>query len=92
MNPRFKWAAATQRDHTRHFPGVKNLAQDQMLTMEGLRLGNPGENETLALVGDAGATLGVWGGTVLDIYRRARHQRVLAIVNGVREGVCQPKV
>jgi uncharacterized membrane protein len=62
------------------------VAEKFLATMKRVRLGGDGGDQALALVGDAGATLGAWVIGIFDRGGLAGDESVLAIVDGARVG------
>ena len=63
-----------------------------MVAMKGLGGQNEREDKALPLVGNAGALLRIRRVGILHRRRTSRHQRILSIVDGVRESVGQHEI
>src|SRR5262249_34831018 len=85
-------ASAAVGDHAGELPVVEEEAEAFMSAMEDMFLGGESGDETVALVGDAGATLGVGLIRILDGGRLSGDEGVLAVVDGVSVGVGEAEV
>ncbi len=68
------------------------LAEQSLAVVESAGFVDVGEDETLALIGDAVAALGTGRIGILNRGRAAGDERVLAIVDGVGVGVAEAEV
>ncbi len=85
-------APAAGGDDAGNFPVVENVAEEFVFAVEGPRLHRERGDEAVALVSDAGATLGVGIVGILHGRGFAGDQRVLAVVDGVGVGVGEAEI
>src|ERR1700739_2943830 len=84
--------ATADGKHAGKLPISENLRQQRLIPAEGLDFFNRREHETMALIGDARSALGRSGVGILHRDWTAGDQGILAIVEGMREGVRQTEI
>lgn len=85
-------ASAAVGDDGGVFPVFGELAEHSLAVVESAGFVDVGENEALALVGDAGAALGTGRIRILNRRRAAGDECILAIVDGVGISVAKAEV
>jgi hypothetical protein len=83
---------ATDGEDSGKLPVVEELGEDRVVAAKGLRLVDRGKYEALTLIGDAGSAFGSGGVGVLHGGWTAGNECILAIVDGVGEGVSHTEV
>lgn len=85
-------ASPTGCDDAGNFPIVENVAEEFVSPVKGTRLGGESGDEAVALVGDAGAALGIGLVGILKGGGFAGDEGVLTIVDGMGVGVGEAEI